>query len=408
MSASLLESRSALQLEVEKPYWLENARVVLPDGILERGAVCVEAGFISAIEPAAPIGSSRLNLNGALLLPGIVDIHGDMLERELEPRPGTKFPTRLALFELDKRLAANGITTAFAAVALADGPGLRSEDRAERLIHAIRAAQNTLRTRILIHARFEVSVPSGVSLLERCLTDESISMVSLMDHTPGQGQFRNLEYYVEYMTKWLGGNREAAQQSAHAHLETPISWDIARGIAGLAVERGVPLASHDDDSADKVRLVQSVGASLSEFPVTLEAAQAAHMHGMGIIMGAPNALRGSSHSGNLSALEALEHGVLDILASDYYPAAMLRAALSIAQKGLLPLPAAIQLVSHNPASAVGLADRGSLELGKKADLVLLESARDHRVVATLRSGKIIYWAGHPVLPTTHARALELA
>ena len=390
MSASLLESRSALQLEVEKPYWLENARVVLPDGILERGAVCVEAGFISAIEPAAPIGSSRLNLNGALLLPGIVDIHGDMLERELEPRPNTEFPVSVALAELDKRLASNGITTAFAAVALADGPGLRSEDRAERLIHAIRAAQNTLRTRILIHARFEVSVPSGVSLLERCLTDESISMVSLMDHTPGQGQFRNLEYYVEYMTKWLGGNREAAQQSAHAHLETPISWDIARGIAGLAVERGVPLASHDDDTSDKVQLMQSLGVTIAEFPVTLEAARAAKDHGMGVVMGAPNAMRGSSHSGNLSALEGVRAGVVDGLCADYHPASLLHAVLRLERDEVLPLFEAVKLVSTNPAKAALLADRGRIAVGCRADLICVTQAR---VRATWRDGLLIYSDG---------------
>ena len=385
-----LEGRNASQLEAATPFWLENARVVLPDGILERGAVCVEAGFISAIEAAAPTDSRATDLSGALLLPGIVDIHGDMLERELEPRPNTEFPVSIALAELDKRLASNGITTAFAAVALADGPGLRSEDRAERLIHAIRAAQNTLRTRILIHARFEVSVPSGVALLERCLRDQSIGMVSLMDHTPGQGQFRNLEYYVEYMTKWLGGNREAAQQSAHAHLETPISWDIARGIAGLAVERGVPLASHDDDTGDKVRLMQSLGVTIAEFPVTLEAAQAAKGCGMGVVMGAPNAMRGSSHSGNLSALEGIRAGVVDGLCADYHPASLLHAALRLEADGILPLFEAVKLVSANPAKAAQLTDRGRIEIGCCADLIAVESAR---VRITWRDGAQVYSDG---------------
>ena len=385
-----LEGRSASQLEAGTPFWLENARVVLPDGTLERGAVCVEAGFIAAIEPVAPIGSRATNLNRALLLPGIVDIHGDMLERELEPRPNTEFPVSVALAELDKRLASNGITTAFAAVALADGPGLRSEDRAERLIHAICAAQSSLRTRILIHARFEVSVPSGVALLERCLTDNSIGMVSLMDHTPGQGQFRNLEYYVEYMTKWLGGNREEAQRSAGAHLETPISWDVARGIAGLAVQRDVPLASHDDDTGDKVQLMQSLGVTIAEFPVTLEAARAARSHGMGVVMGAPNAMRGASHSGNLSALEGIRAGVVDGLCADYHPASLLHAALRLEADGIKPLHEAVKLISTNPAQAALLPDRGRIAVGCRADLICVAGTR---VRATWRDGRLIYSDG---------------
>ena len=384
-----LEGRSAVQREATQPFWLENARVVLPDATLERGAVQIEAGFISAIEPTAPRGSSRVNLNGAWLLPGIVDIHGDMLERELEPRPNTEFPVAIALAELDKRLASNGITTAFAAVALADGPGLRSEDRAEQLIHAIHAAQDSLRTRMLIHARFEVSVPSGVALLERCLKDDSIGMVSLMDHTPGQGQFRDLEYYVEYMTKWLGGNREAAEKSAGAHLETPVSWDIARGIAGLATERGVPLASHDDDTGEKVQLMHSLGVNIAEFPVTLEAARAAQHRGMGVVMGAPNALRGSSHSGNLSALEGIRVGVVDGLCADYHPASLLHAALSL-ERGGMALSEAVKLVSSNPARAARLTDRGRIEVGCRADLVAVDGAR---VRVTWRDGEQIYSDG---------------
>ena len=393
--------------------WLSDARVVLPDRVLERGSLRLEDGKIAEIiEGPAP----HADLHGAGLtaIPGLVDLHGDMLERELEPRPGAAFPMEMSLLELDKRLAAAGITTAYTAISFSEhrAKHLRSEERAREIVEGIAGLRSGLLTDIRIHARFEITNHRAAPVLKDLLAAQMVDMVSLNDHTPGQGQYRDLEQFISYISSWQDKTREEVEQNVIERIQrttdAPPAWDVIAEVAQLARDAGMVVASHDDDSADKVRLVQSVGASLSEFPVTLEAAQAAHMHGMGIIMGAPNALRGSSHSGNLSALEALEHGVLDILASDYYPAAMLRAALSIAQKGLLPLPAAIQLVSHNPASAVGLADRGSLELGKKADLVLLESARDHRVVATLRSGKIIYWAGHPVLPTTHARALELA
>jgi alpha-D-ribose 1-methylphosphonate 5-triphosphate diphosphatase len=369
-------------------YWLENARVVLPDQTLEHGFVRIEDGYIAEIQDAPEKTSNlpRVDLSQQTLIPGIVDIHGDMLERELEPRPNTQFPIKVALAELDKRLCSNGITTAFAAVALADGPGLRSESRAESLIHAIHQAKDELRSQILVHVRFEVSVPSGVPLLERLLQENLVQMVSLMDHTPGQGQFRNLEYYVEYMTKWLGGNREAAQRTAQAHLETPISWEVARGIAGLAVDRQIPLASHDDDTPEKVAVMQQLGTSIAEFPVTLGAAQAAAEAGMKVIMGAPNALRGGSHSGNLSALEGIDAGVVHGLCADYHPASLLHAALRIAESGL-PLHTAIRFVSFEPAKAAGLVRRGAIQTGFFADLTVL---RGSRVAATWREGKLIY------------------
>jgi alpha-D-ribose 1-methylphosphonate 5-triphosphate diphosphatase len=234
----------------------------------------------------------------------------------------------------------------------------------------------------------------------------------LNDHTPGQGQYRDIEKFVSYISQWQGKTREEVESNVRERMQrvsdAPPAWDVIEEITALTRQAGMVVASHDDDSPEKVQLVQSVGASLSEFPVTLEAAKAAKVHGMQIIMGAPNALRGGSHSGNLSAIKALEYGVLDILASDYYPAAMLRAALEIAKKGLLPLPEAMNLVSLNPARAVGMQDRGSLEVGKRADLVLLDHSNNDRVVATLRGGKIIYWAGHPVLPSPQSRVLEFA
>lgn len=390
--------------------WLSDARLVLPDRILERGSLRLEGGLIAEIiEGPAP----HADLRGAGLtaIPGLVDLHGDMLERELEPRPGAAFPMELALVELDKRLAAAGVTTAYAAISFSEhrAKHLRSEERAREIIEGVAGLRSSLLTDIRIHARFEITNHRAAPVLKDLLTAQMVDMVSLNDHTPGQGQYRDLEQFVQYVSTWQGKTREEIQTNIVERMQrsrtAPPAWDVIAEVTKLALGAGMVVASHDDDSPEKVALVHSVGASLSEFPVTLEAATSAHMHGMQVIMGAPNALRGSSHSGNLSALEALEHGVLNVLASDYYPAAMLRAALSIAEQKLLELPAAVNLVTLNPARAVGLTDQGSLEVGKKADVVLLES---RRVAATLKSGKIIYWAGHPVLPTQHPRALELA
>jgi len=372
--------------------WWSDFRVVLPDAVLERASLRVENGLIAEIlEGPAP--EPGLNGRGLTLIPGIVDLHGDMLERELEPRPGTYFPVEIALQELDKRLVSNGITTAYAAVALADGPGLRSEDRARALINAIAEHRDSLSVEMFVHARFEVTLPAAAQMMKELLALGQIQMVSLMDHTPGQGQFRDLETYTAYMTKWLGGDRDRAEASAKEGLERPASWDIGHEVARYAREHGVPLASHDDDTPAKVDLMGMLGTSIAEFPVSLEAAQHAKSRGMCVLMGAPNALRGGSHSGNLSAHAALEAGVLDGLAADYHPASLLHAAFKFARDGLSSLPDAVKLITRNVARAANLTDRGALEVGLKADLVALEEGAFPRVHGTWRSGQLIYGDG---------------
>jgi alpha-D-ribose 1-methylphosphonate 5-triphosphate diphosphatase len=372
--------------------WLTNLRVVLPDRVLEGGSVRLEGELIVELASQPPHRGQIMDGQGMTLIPGIVDIHGDMLERELEPRPGTTFPTELALFELDKRLAANGITTAFAAVALADGPGLRSESRARELISAIHATRSELLVDTLVHARFEIGLPQSVNLIHDCLARDELQLVSLMDHTPGQGQFRDLEHYVEYMTRWLG-NREAALSSVRESQERPASWDIGREVARAARERGVAVASHDDDTDTKVRLMHDFGASISEFPVTLEAAQSAKEHGLWVAMGAPNALRGGSHSGNLSAVDGLRAGVVDLLASDYHPASLIQSVLRLHHLEGIPLHTAVALVTDNPAKATGLTDRGRIAPGARADLVFVSAGNTPRVRLTMRQGQVIYSDG---------------
>ena len=392
--------------------WLSDVRLVLPDRVVPSASLRFAGGAIAEVLDG-PAPHADLRGTGLTAIPGLVDLHGDMLERELEPRPGAAFPMEVSLIELDKRLAAAGVTTAYAAISFSEGRAkhIRSEERAREIIEGVAGLRESLLTDVRVHARFEITNHRAAPILKDLLAAGMVDMVSLNDHTPGQGQYRDLEQFISYVTSWQNKSREEVEQNVRERMQrsqdAPPSWEVIAEVTRLARQAGMVVASHDDDSEDKVRLVHGVGATLSEFPVALEAARAAHAHGMRVIMGAPNALRGASHSGNLSALDALEHGLLDILASDYYPAAMLRAALSIAQKGLLELPAAINLVSRNPATAVGLDDRGALEVGRRADVVLLDHQHDHRVVATIRGGKIIYWAGHPLLPTP-ARALEYA
>jgi alpha-D-ribose 1-methylphosphonate 5-triphosphate diphosphatase len=378
---------------------LTNLRLVLPELVLERGALRIENGQIVEIVEgdAASRGQPMLNCGGLTALPGIIDMHGDMLERDLEPRPGTFFPTDMALHELDKRLAATGVTTAYAALSfwgMPDDDSARSERVVRDMITTTNRLRPSLLTDFFIHARCEVSTPHVIPVVTELLDAGQIHMLSLMDHTPGQGQYRNIERYVSSIAKWRRVDRaiiEAEVQERLRHAPDPAeNWHLARDLVAMAVQRGLPIASHDDDTEAKVDLVASLGATMSEFPVTMEAANEARRRSMHVVMGAPNVLRGSSHSGNLSALEAIEAGVVDMLAADYYPAALLHSVFALVEKDILPLHTAAKLVSQNVAESLALNDRGSLAAGKSADLVLVETSGRARVRATFRRGHAIY------------------
>jgi len=380
--------------------WLTDVSLVLPDGVLEGASLRFEDGLIAELRDG-PAPHADVHGRGCLLLPGLVDLHGDMLERDLEPRPKAIFPTDLALFELDKRLAGLGVTTAFAAVSFMESRGrghLRSEERARDIIGVINRLRETLLVDMRVHARFEITNPNAGSVLSKLLEKRQVHLVSLNDHTPGQGQYRDLERHIRHIAAWRGISEEEARQQALERVarvkEQPPSWTIIRDICERAARQGLIVASHDDDTVQKVDLVADVGVALSEFPVSFEAAREAKRRGMRVVMGAPNAYRGHSNSGNLSAQEAIREGLVDILASDYYPAALLHAVFKLAAEKVLPLHEAVKLVTQHPATAAGLQGRGSLEVGKRADLVLVEPGTRPRVRGTLRAGRVIYWDGH--------------
>lgn len=374
--------------------WITNIKIVLPDKVLERGSIQIEDGKITAIHGGGL--PDALDGRGLTAIPGIVDMHGDMLERELQPRPGSRFPFDLALYELDKRLAANGITTAYASISFIEGWGSRDPAEGMEIVENIHRYKGGLLVDTRVHARFEVTTPASAPMLREAVARDQIHLVSLMDHSPGQGQFRDLEYYVAYYTKWIGGSTEAEygiREKAEALKGAPRSWQIAQEVAQICLEKKVPLASHDDDTAEKVAVMAGLGTSISEFPVDLEAAKEARRRGIWVVMGAPNAYRGGSHSGNLSALEGIRAGVVDGLAADYHPASLVQSAFKLARDGLLPLHQSVKLVSQNIAAMCGLTDRGRLEAGLRADLVLVEEGPCPRVRLTLRGGQPIYHDG---------------
>ncbi|MFC1464751.1 MAG: alpha-D-ribose 1-methylphosphonate 5-triphosphate diphosphatase [Candidatus Brachytrichaceae bacterium NZ_4S206] len=377
--------------------WLSDLKIVLPDRVLERGSIRIEGERIAeVIEGPAP--RSDWDLRGITLLPGIIDMHGDMIEREIEPRPGVHLPFDLALIELDKRLAANGVTTAYAAISFAelwDKRELRREERAREIVSAIYQHRDALLADMRVHARFEVTNRRAPPVLLELIAAGQVDLVSINDHTPGQGQYRDLEKYIQTIAEWRSVSADtvaAMTQERIAQMrDTPPAWDIVREVTTLSARHRLPIASHDDDTRQKVAFMAEMGATISEFPVTLEAAEEAKRRGMHVVMGAPNALRGGSHSGNLSALDAIAAGLVDMLAADYHPAALLQAVYALARRGALPLHAAIRLITRNVAEALGLRERGVIAERHYADLAFVEEGPLRpRVRGAMRNGHFIY------------------
>lgn len=380
--------------------WISDFRVVLADRVIDHGSIRVKDGKIAEIVEQPVAGAAILG-DGLLLMPGFVDMHGDMIEREVEPRPNVPMPLELGLRDLDRRLAVAGITTAYAAVSFSPSSTyghLRSYEHTSAIIRALKSMGPQLLVDHRVHARFEITFPKALAVIEALIAEGAVDLISLTDHTPGQGQYRDLERHVERIVRDKGMSREEAAQSVARRIEertlpAEIMADTLQAISSVCHAHGVALASHDDDTPAKVALMHELGVAISEFPVTLEAAREARNMGLATAMGAPNALRGQSYSGNLSAREAHAEGVLDILASDYHPSAILPAILELAKTNREGLAGATRLATLNPAKALGLDDRGEIALGKVADFVIADDAGIGHVRATLRAGAKIYSDG---------------
>ena len=392
--------------------WLSEFEIVLRDRIVPCGAIRIENGLIAEIREE-PVANPDISGGGRLLLPGFIDMHGDMIEREVEPRPNVRFPLELGIFELDKKLASSGITTAYAALSFHSTSTyghLRSEDHSRAIIETITELRKAdLLVDHRIHARFEITFTKARTVIEDLLRAGALDLISLMDHTPGQGQYRDVERHIATLAQSRKIPPEEASEIVHERIKTreenSDAMDNLHGIASAAREHGVTLASHDDDTVEKIAVVEGLGARISEFPVTLAAAMEARRIGLATAMGAPNALRGLSYSGNLSARQAYETGVLDILASDYHPSAILPALLALAEVGNGGLPASVALATANPAAALGLADRGAIKVGLRADFVVAERGCLPRVRATFSRGRQVYSDGvlTPLRSSSNAR-----
>ncbi|MEO9900442.1 MULTISPECIES: alpha-D-ribose 1-methylphosphonate 5-triphosphate diphosphatase [Alphaproteobacteria] len=354
------------------PGTFKNARLVLPDSVMD-GALKIEDGKIADISASSTVVGH--DLEGDYLIPGLVELHTDHLEVHYAPRPKVRWNPVSAVQAHDAQIACAGITTVFDAlrVGMDEDADLRAADM-RQLADAIDTgqAENRLRADHFIHLRCEVSAPDVLDAYSVFEGDDKIRLISLMDHTPGQRQFMSLDAYKVYYQGKKGFSDE--QMNAFIKARQERAGDIApenrKKIAADAHGRGIAIASHDDASLDHVGEAIDLGTSIAEFPTTVEAARASHDANMAVLMGAPNVVRGGSHSGNVSARELAEAGCLDVLSSDYVPVSLIQAAFQLADDvEAISLPKAVAMVTSTPANTIGLTDRGALEVGRRADLV---------------------------------------
>jgi alpha-D-ribose 1-methylphosphonate 5-triphosphate diphosphatase len=347
---------------------LTNGKILTPQG--EADSLLFRDGCIAG--PGA--ADCEHDLEGDYLIPGLIELHTDNLEKHFVPRAGVSWPAGLASIAAhDVHMVGSGVTTVFDAITV--GEPLNRKNRNQIFAASLNAiedagAHKLLRAEHFLHLRCELAGDDLVQLIEPYLASERLRLLSIMDHTPGQRQWRDLDKYKTYHS--LHGTSEEAfaerleilrgKQAQNARKNLHALLDICR-------QRALPLASHDDATIEHVRDGVTCGVSLAEFPTTLEAAREARQHGLSIIMGAPNIVRGGSHSGNVAALDLAQQGLLDILSSDYMPASLLHAAFLLPQLADITLNQALETVTVNPAKAVGLDDRGALEPGKRADAV---------------------------------------
>jgi alpha-D-ribose 1-methylphosphonate 5-triphosphate diphosphatase len=338
--------------------WLTDLQIVLPDSLIERGAIKIDGDRIGAVVqgecPAGP-GEPQIEASGMIALPGLIDLYGDMLEREIEPRPGSIFPLEAALHEYDKRLAGAGITTACAALTL-DGPESHWRSRRPAYVHqaahAVREHRGSLLTDLHVHLRCDSTPADAVALVDMLLSDGLCWMVGL------RGPY---------------GKR-------------PSIVDIIQPYAAL-------LSLHDPARNEEIAFARDIGGAMVFFPRSAEIIAAARQVGLHTVFGAPNVVRGGSHNGGPDARDAIRAGLVDLLVTDESPITLLQAIFILVRERVLPLPEAAALATHKPADVLGLTDRGRIMPGALADLILVERDPLPHVRMTIRRGIPIYRRG---------------
>lgn len=373
-------------------YRIEGARTLLSTGELVETGVTVTDGIIADI--GGSTGAKVIDATGLMLLPGVVDLHGDAFERQLMPRPQVRFPTEMALVDTDRQLVANGITTALHGLTWSWEPGLRGRDAAVAFLETLERLRPGLGSDSHVHLRHEVYNIDAADEIIGWLEQGRIRLLAFNDHLPmflrRIDQPTKLAQYAERAHLSLDAFIALLHQVAE---RAPRVAETNQRLAQVAIRHGVTLASHDDETPDTRRHFHAMGCALCEFPLNRGTAEAAHDDGDAVIMGAPNVVRGGSHiDGGMRAADMAGAGLVDVLTSDYYYPSLIHAAFRLARDGVLPLPAAWRLISTNPARVAGFADRGAIAIGQRADLVLIDG-RDPglpRVIATLVHGRPVH------------------
>jgi len=351
---------------------LTNARLVLADQVV-LGTVVLDGTLIADVQPGRSFLPGAVDLQGDYLLPGVVDVHTDNLERQVQPRSNARWPSRSAMLAHDAQCAAAGVTTVLDALCLGD-LGF-DKDRVQTFHEGVRdldalTGTGLLKSEHYLHLRCELPAPDMMALLDPVAEHPLVRMVSLMDHSPGVGQYANLDRYRRmrvregHSASWIE-NRIVELQAQRARLRGP----NRRALLARVIPLGIVIASHDDNTAEEVAENAADGIRISEFPVSMLAAEEARGHGMTVIAGAPNIVRGGSHSGNVAAADLVRAGVADAFASDYVPSSMLEAAFACVAGTGITLAQGVAMVTSGPAAMCGLADRGRIAAGLRADLV---------------------------------------
>ncbi len=367
----------------------KNANIVTPTGLVNGCLLCDEDILYIGENKAFDDCQQVYDMGGKMILPGFIDIHADMIENLVEPRATAFMDMELALKEAEKQLIGCGITTIYHSISMFSDDAWEKKRirRAESvkklsgLINAFHHREHLIHHRL--HLRYEIDNVKSYDDVENLVNSGQVHLLSFMDHSPGQGQYRNLEVYKSHLPN-KGANLTEADFAAHLEKERAkavVSLEALKALSAAAQKQGIAVASHDDDTTDKIDLNAQLNVNISEFPITQDVAAYAKAKGLFTVFGAPNILLGGSHSGNVSAAEAILEGNCHILCSDYYPASLLHAVFYMHKNHAQPLHDMVNMVSLNPAKAVGIDNRyGALEAGKTADLLVVDMLNGYPVV----------------------------
>jgi len=364
---------------------------VLVDGRFQGADIVIQGKVITSVNAYKSIDVA-IDLGERRIVPGFVDLHSDAIEKEIEPRPGARFPVKMAVVELDKKLSMAGITTMYHAIGFNDEElqkGRGTEQSKELIEEIYEANQSHLGVDNFIHVRFEITSHNSIETIKTLIKNKKVNMLSIMDHSPGQGQFKTLESWKEHHLKCY----EIDENEVEEYIKNKASknrTDVVEDLVKFGINHNLPVLSHDDDCEEKLNTLKKLGVTFSEFPLSIETAKLAKEMNISTGMGAPNVVRGGSQSGNIAARELVREGVCDYLCSDYHPASMLLSPYRLKEDVELALEDGFAMISTTPARLAGLKDRGEIREGMIADIAVIDESHFPKVVLSFKDGEIVY------------------